>query len=283
MDNIFQYAFMQRAFVVAAIIAVIAPCIGVSIVLKRLSAIGDATSHSALAGIAFGLLLGINPILGAVMFSIFAVIGIEVFRKSFRVENHWKRTIFRKSFGKYSEIATVVVMSAGIGLTAVLSGFITNGSTNINSFLFGSIVAITDFELYLTIGLGIAVIITSILLYKELFFVTFDEEAAKLAGVPVGGINLVLMLLTAVTVSVASRIVGALMISSLLVIPVAAAMMIAKSYKQTIWWSIAFAEFFTVAGLFISYYLDLRPGGTIVLLGVVFLIVIMVCTSKRRR
>ena len=266
MDNIFQYAFMQRAFVVAAIIAVIAPCIGVSIVLKRLSAIGDATSHSALAGIAFGLLLGINPILGAVMFSIFAVIGIEV---------------FRKSFGKYSEIATVVVMSAGIGLTAVLSGFITNGSTNINSFLFGSIVAINDFELYLTIGLGIAVIITSILLYKELFFVTFDEEAAKLAGVPVGGINLVLMLLTAV--SVASRIVGALMISSLLVIPVAAAMMIAKSYKQTIWWSIAFAEFFTVAGLFISYYLDLRPGGTIVLLGVVFLIVIMACTSKRRR
>ena len=266
MDNIFQYAFMQRAFVVAAIIAVIAPCIGVSIVLKRLSAIGDATSHSALAGIAFGLLLGINPILGAVMFSIFAVIGIEV---------------FRKSFGKYSEIATVVVMSAGIGLTAVLSGFITNGSTNINSFLFGSIVAINDFELYLTIGLGIAVIITSILLYKELFFVTFDEEAAKLAGVPVGGINLVLMLLTAVTV--ASRIVGALMISSLLVIPVAAAMMIAKSYKQTIWWSIAFAEFFTVAGLFISYYLDLRPGGTIVLLGVVFLIVIMACTSKRRR
>lgn len=268
MDNIFQYVFMQRAFVVAAIIAVIAPCIGVSIVLKRLSAIGDATSHSALAGIAFGLLIGINPILGAVMFSIFAVIGIEV---------------FRKSFGKYSEIATVVVMSAGIGLTAVLSGFITNGSTNINSFLFGSIVAITDFELYLTIGLGIAVIITSILLYKELFFVTFDEEAAKLAGVPVGGINLVLMLLTAVTVSVASRIVGALMISSLLVIPVAAAMMIAKSYKQTIWWSIAFAEFFTVAGLFISYYLDLRPGGTIVLLGVVFLIVIMACTSKRRR
>ena len=174
-------------------------------------------------------------------------------------------------------------MSAGIGLTAVLSGFITNGSTNINSFLFGSIVAINDFELYLTIGLGIAVIITSILLYKELFFVTFDEEAAKLAGVPVGGINLVLMLLTAVTVSVASRIVGALMISSLLVIPVAAAMMIAKSYKQTIWWSIAFAEFFTVAGLFISYYLDLRPGGSIVLLGVVFLIVIMVCTSKRRR
>ena len=149
--------------------------------------------------------------------------------------------------------------------------------------MFGSIVAITDFELYLTIGLGIAVIITSILLYKELFFVTFDEEAAKLAGVPVGGINLVLMLLTAVTVSVASRIVGALMISSLLVIPVAAAMMIAKSYKQTIWWSIAFAEFSLLPDYSYRTILTSGPGGTIVLLGVVFLIVIIACTSKRRR
>ncbi len=268
MDNIFQYDFMRRAFLVAAIIAVIAPCIGITIVLKRLSAIGDATSHSALAGIAFGLMFGINPILGAVIFSIFAVLGIEA---------------LRKAFGSYSEIATVVVMSAGIGLTAVLSGFITNGSTNLNSFLFGSIVAISDFELYLTIGLGIAVIAISFLLYKELFFVTFDEEAARLAGVPAGGINLVIMLLTAVTVSVASRIVGALMISSLLVIPVAAAMMIGKSYKQTMALSVAFAEIFTVSGLFISYYMDLRPGGTIVLIGVIFLICAALITAKRRR
>ncbi len=249
-------------------IAVIAPCIGVSIVLKRLSAIGDATSHSALAGIAAGLAFGFNPILGAVLFSLFAVMGIEG---------------LRKAFGKYSEIATVVVMSAGIGLTAVLQKFIKNGSANLNSFLFGSILGISDFELYLTIGLGVAVIIVSVLLYKELFYVTFDEEAAKLAGVPVKGINMVLMILTAVTVSVASRIVGALMISSLLVIPVAASMMIAKSYKQTLWLSIVFAEVSTVAGLFISYYCDLPPGGTIVLLGVVILIAVTAVTIKRRK
>lgn len=266
--EIFQYDFMRRAFVTAVIIAVIAPCIGTSIVLKRLSAIGDATSHSALAGIALGLVLGVNPILGAVLFSVIAVLGIEA---------------LRKIFGRYSEIATVVVMSAGIGLTAVLSGLIKNGSSNLNSFLFGSIVAITDFEMYLTIGLGIAVIIVSVLLYRELFFVTFDEEAARLAGVPVGGINFVLMLLTAITVSVASRIVGALMISSLLVIPVASAMLIAKSYKQTICLSVVFAEVFTLAGLFISYYADLRPGGTIVLIGVVFLLVTAVVSRNRRR
>lgn len=268
MLEIFSYDFMLRAFFTAAIIAVIAPCIGTTIVLKRLSAIGDATSHSALAGIAFGLMIGINPILDAVLFSLFAVLGIEA---------------FRKTFGEYSEIATVVVMSAGIGLTAVLSGFIKNGSANLNSFMFGSIVAISDFEMWLTVGLGVAVIAVSLILHKELFFVTFDEEAAKLAGVKTGRINFIIMLLTAVTVSLASRIVGALMISSLLVIPVAAAMMVAKSYKQTIGFSIVFAEVFTIGGLFASYYLDLRPGGTIVLIGVIILIIAAAATHNRRR
>lgn len=258
---------MQRAFIVAGIIAVIAPCIGVPIVLKRLSSIGDATSHSALAGITFGLLIGINPILGAVVFSVLAVLGIELLRRVFQ---------------RYSEIGTAVVMSAGIGLTAVLSGFITDGSANINSFLFGSIVAITDFEMYLTAVLGIAVIVVSVLLYKELFFVTFDEEAAKLSGVPVGRINFVIMIITAITVSVASRIVGALMISSLIVIPVATSMLIAKSYKQTVWLSILIAELVTVFGLFASYYLNLRPGGAIVLLSVIVLLV-TACIARKKR
>lgn len=266
MDNIFAFEFMRRAFVVAALIAVIAPCIGVPIVLKRLSAIGDAASHSALAGIAFGLVFNINPILGAVLFAAIAVLGIE---------------LFRRKFSKFPEIATVIIMSAGIGLTAVLSGFISNGSDNLNSFLFGSIVAISDFELYLTIGLAAAVIIVSMLLYKEIFYITFDEEAVMLSGVPVKSINIIIMLLTAVTVSVASRIVGALMISSLLVIPAASAMLIAKSYKHTLAAAIAFAEFFTIAGLVISYYLDLRPGGTIVLLGVIVLSVIVLVRREK--
>lgn len=268
MENIFVYEFMRRAFFAAVIIALIAPLIGTTIVLKRLSAIGDATSHSALGGIAFGLMIGINPILGAILFSLFAVIGIEG---------------LRKTFGDYSEIATVVVMSAGIGLTAVLSGFIKNGGSDLNSFMFGSIVAISDFEIWLTLILGIVVIILTSLFHKEIFYVTFDEEGAKLAGVKTGRINFLIMLMTAVTVSLASRIVGALMISSLLVIPVAAAMMTARSYKQTIIYSIFFAEAFTIGGLFLSYYADLRPGGTIVLLGVAVLVVLAVLTRNRRR
>lgn len=258
MDSIFSHSFMIRAFISAALIALSAPCIGLPIVLKRFSAIGDASSHSALGGIAFGLLIGINPILGAVLFSIAAVLSIEA---------------LRKKFGTYSEIATVVIMSAGIGLTAVLSGFIKNGSANINSFMFGSIVAISDFELLLTVILSALVVIITLSLYKEIYALTFDEEAAALCGIPVKAVNFVLMLLTAVTVSVASRIVGALMISSLLVIPAAAAMLIAKSYKSTLIYSILFAELFTISGLFASYYLDLRPGGTIVLIGTAVLVI----------
>ena len=267
MDNIFAYDFMRRAFVAAALIAVIAPCIGVVIVLKRLSNIGDATSHSALGGIAIGLVLGINPVLGAVIASVAAVLLIELIRRLFK---------------NYSEIATAVVMSAGIGLTAVFSGFIKSGGQNLSSFMFGSIVAISDFELYFTIALSIAVALVSFLLYKELFYITFDEESAGIAGVPVRAINLIFMVLTAVTVSAASRTVGALMISSLIVLPVACGMMTARSYRQTLWLSVLFAEIFTIGGLFISYYCDLKPGGTIVLLGVVFLLIIMAVTRNRK-
>ncbi len=267
MDNIFVYEFMRRAFLAAALIGVTAPCIGSVIVLKRLSNIGDATSHSALGGIATGLALGINPILGAVIFSVLAVLSIEGFRKLFK---------------DYSEIATTVVMSVGIGLTAVISGFIKSGGQNINSFMFGSIVAVSDFELIMTVVLSVAVAAVAYLLYKELFFITFDEEAAGIAGIPVKRINVVFMLLTAVTVAVASRIVGALMISSLLVLPVATAMMTAKSYKGMIWQSIAYAEVFTLGGLVISYYMDLKPGGTIVLLGAATLTAVAAATKGKK-
>ena len=264
MIDIFSYPFMIKAFIVAIMIGIIAPCIGTTLVLKRLSAIGDATSHFALAGICTGLLLNINPILGAVIFSVFAVLGIESLRGLLK---------------SYSEIAPVVVMSTGIGLSALLSGFV-KSSSDLNGFLFGSIVSISDFELYITLILGVIVIVVSRLLYKELFFIAFDEEAAYLSGMPVKAINFTIMLLTALTVAAASRAVGALMVSSLLVIPVACAMSVAKSYASMFKISIVLALCFTLTGLVLSFYLDLRPSGTIVLLGVITLIVLLLKGKK---
>lgn len=260
MLDIFQYDFMQKAFIIGIFIAAITPCIGVVVVLKRLSMIGDSLSHNSLAGVAAGLAFGINPVLGAVIFSIAAAFSIEM---------------IRKSFPKYAEIAIAVIMSTGIGLAGILSGFVKN-SSSFNSFLFGSIVAVSSLELLMVIILSLCVIITVILLYKELFYITFDEESAKLCGIPVKTINFIFTLLTAVTVSISARTVGALVVSSLMVLPVACALQIAKSYRQTFIYSIVFSEFSTISGLFISYYADLKPGGTIVIINVIILICLLI-------
>ncbi|NLO38571.1 MAG: metal ABC transporter permease [Ruminiclostridium sp.] len=256
MLEILGYDFMINAFIVGILIAIIIPCIGIVVVLKRLSTIGDALSHSSLAGVAAGLVVGINPILGAVVFAVIAALGIE------RI---------RKSIPKYGEISTAVITSVGVGLAAIFSGFVKSG--NFNSFLFGSLVAISPFELYLVVGLSTVVLALFAFLFKALFYMTFDEESAKLAGIPVKLVGTVFTILTAVTISISARVVGALVVSSMMVLPVAAAMQIAKSYKQTVWYSVLFSVIFVVIGLFVSFYWDLKPGGTIVMTGVITLVV----------
>lgn len=267
MPEIFQYDFMQKAFVTGILIAIITPCIGVMVVLKRLSMIGDSLSHSSLAGVAAGLIAGVNPIFGAMVFSVAAAFSIEK---------------VRKSFSRYSEIAIAVIMSTGIGLAGIFSGFVKNGAS-FSSFLFGSIVAISDFELIMVIVLSSVVILASVLLFKELFFMAFDEESAKLAGIPAGAINFIFTLLTAVTISISARTVGTLVVSSLMVLPVAAAIQLAKSYRQTMAYSIAFALISMISGLFISFYADLKPGGTIVLVSVLLLVCVLLYTNIVKR
>lgn len=264
MLEIFQYDFMINAFIAGILIAVIIPCIGVVVVLKRLSTIGDALSHTSLAGVAAGLALGVNPIIAAVIFAVIAALGIE------RI---------RKSIPKYGEISTSVIMSVGVGLAAIFSGFVK--SANFNSFLFGSLVAISSFELYLVVGLSVVVLALFFILFKALFYMTFDEESAKLAGIPVRLVGTVFTILTAVAVSISARIVGALVVSSMMVLPVAVAMQIAKSYKQTVCCSVLFSILFVTAGLFLSYYLDLKPGGTIVMTGVITLVITLLIKALK--
>ena len=256
---IFEYSFMRRAFAVGILLAIIVPCIGIIVVLKRLSMIGDALSHSSLAGIAAGLVFNINPVLGALIASLISAFSIE---------------FIRKKIPKFSEMSIAIIMSAGVGLAGVLSGFVKD-SAAFNSFLFGSIVAISDFELYMVLGISIIVVFAFIFLYKELMYIAFDEQGAKLAGIPVRTVNFIFTILTAFTVSIAARTVGALIVSSMMVVPVACSMRYAKSYKQTVLLSILFAVIFTIIGLTLSYYVGLKPGGTIVLSGVIFLIISM--------
>ena len=149
----FEYAFMRRAFAVGLLLGIIMPCIGVMIVLKRLSMLGDALSHTSLAGVAAGLLLDIDPVLGATTACVAAAFGIEV---------------IRKKIPQYAELSIAVMLSAGVGLAGVLSGFVQNAA-GFNSFLFGSIVAITPGELTATAVISVLVLTAFVLLYTELF------------------------------------------------------------------------------------------------------------------
>lgn len=264
--EVFQYSFMNRAFLVGALIAIIAPIIGVIVVLKRYSMIGDALSHNTLAGVTAAIVANINPIVGAFIFDILSALTIERIKKYFL---------------SYNEVAISIIMSIGLGLAGVLSGFIKDNSL-LNVFLFGSIVAISNFELYLIIGLSVAVILTIAFLYRDLFYITFDEEGAKLSGIKVDGINFIFMLLTAVTVAISARTVGTLVISSLMTIPAAAAMRISKSFKTTLFYSIVYAMISVLTGIFVSFYFDLKPGGTIVLVSVMLLLVTIGMTRENK-
>ena len=250
--RIFEYLFMQRAFVVGILLAAVVPCVGMVVVCKRLSMIGDALSHTSLAGVAAGLLLGVNPVAGAAAACVAASFGIEA---------------IRRKLPRYSEMSISIIMSAGIGLAGVLSGFVKN-SANFNSFLFGSIVAISDAEMISVIVVSVVVLALFLLLYKELFYISLDERSARLAGVPVGVVNFIFTIMIAVTVSVAARTVGALM--------VACAMQLGKNFKQTVWYAVGLNVLFMIIGLFAAFYLGLKPGGTIVLVGVAALLIIFI-------
>lgn len=261
--EIFEYDFMRKAFLVGIMLAVIIPCIGVVVVLKRLSMIGDAISHTSLAGVTFGLVFNINPIVASIIFCILSALSIE---------------FIRKKISKYGEMSISIIMSLSIGVAGLLSGFVANNS-NFNSFLFGSIVAISDFELKLVILISSISILIFIFLYKEIFYITFNERLAKLSGVPVNRINFIFTILTAITVSISARAVGALIVSSMMVVPVACSMQIANSYKKTIIFAVLFNLFFTILGIFISYYQGLKPGATIVLISIITFIVIILLKS----
>jgi zinc transport system permease protein len=214
--------------------------------------------------VAAGLIMGANPILGAVVACTLAALGIEA---------------IRKRIPRYAELSIAIVMSAGVGLAGVLSGFV-KSAANFNSFLFGSIVAISDFELWMTVAIGALVLAGFLVFYRELFFIALDERSARLAGVPVQAVNALFTILTAITVSVAARTVGALIVSSLMVIPVACAMQVSRSYRQTVIYGVLFALLFMMVGLFAAYYLGLRPGGAVVLTGVICLVALF--AIKRR-
>jgi zinc transport system permease protein len=231
-------------------IAVIAPLIGNFLVIRRLSLIADTLAHIALAGIGLGLLLGAQPLLVTVVVTTAAALMIE-----------WLRS--RRQLP--AEAVLAMFLPGGLALAVVLISLANGFNANLFSYLFGSITTVRPEELWLILGLGAAVLVAVAALYRPLLYASFDEDSARVDGVRVGLVNSVLIVLTAVTVTLAMRVVGILLIGALMVIPAVTAMQLARSFRQSLVLSIIIAVISVLAGLFGAYYLNLPAGASIVL------------------
>src|SRR3989338_529016 len=249
--DIFQYSFIVRGLEAGVIIAIIAPLIGIFLVLRRYSLIADTLSHVSLAGIAISLLLGLNPIITALATTIIASLGIEKLRTSRKI---------------YGETALALFLSGSLALAVVILSLAHGFNANLFNYLFGSIVTVTAKDIYIILSLGTVVAVILALFYKELVYITFDEDSAKVNGIPVKLINTILIMLTAITISLAIPIIGVLLIAALIVIPVVTALQLKKSFTQTIIYAEIISIFSVIAGIIASFYFNLSTGGTIVLL-----------------
>nr|WP_269446777.1 metal ABC transporter permease [Fictibacillus phosphorivorans] len=259
-----KYEFLQNAFLTGIMVGLLAPVLGVFIVVRRQALIADALSHITLAGIAANLLLGkwssffaaANPIYLGMAFSVGGAIFIEQLRKVYK---------------HYEELAIPIIMSAGIGLSVIFISMADGFNTDLFNYLFGSIIAVKKSDVWTVFAILIVVLLFVFFMYKELFVLSFDEEQGKLSGIRSSWILVAFMAITALVIAASMKIVGILLVSALMTLPVAASIRIAKGFKQAIWLSVLFGEIAVISGMFLSYYLDLASGGTIVLCLVVIL------------
>lgn len=259
--DVFGYAFMQKGLIAGAAIAIICSLMGIFLVLRRYSLFGDALSHMAFGGISLGLFSGIYPLWTAYAVSILGALGMTKLRKSTKISGD-------------AAIAVLLVSGFGIGvlLISATGGF----SVDLFSFLFGSILLISNEDTILILGISAGVVASLVLLRKQLLHFTFDEEQAKVGGLNVDRLNYIFVIIAGITVITSMRLVGILLISALIVLPNITSMLLGKGFKQTVIASMSISVFSVVFGIVLSYYLDLAPSGTIVMISVAILVATLV-------
>lgn len=274
--NLLEYEFLRNTFITGIIIGFIGPLLGAFIVVRRLSLIADALSHVTLAGIAFGLflekktgILWVTPFYTGLGFSVIGSVFIEK---------------LRRVYVAFQELAIPIILSAGVGLSVIFISLANGFNADLYNYLFGSVSAVSRQDLYTIIAIAIIVCLVVFLIYKELFLLSFDEEQAVVTGIHAKRIHFIFIVLTALVIAASIRIVGVLLVSALMTLPVASSIRIAKGFKQTIIYSIIYGEAAVIAGLISGYYLEIPPGGTIVMLLILLLIgTILVNKLKRHR
>ncbi|MFF2090271.1 metal ABC transporter permease [Paenibacillus sp. NPDC058174] len=252
--------FFQRALIGGVLIGITAPLIGIFLVLRRLSMIGDTLSHVSIAGVALGFLIGVYPVAVGLLFAIAASFAIEKLRKAYKT---------------YAELSIAIIMSGGVALASILFTLGKGFNVNVNGYLFGSIYTLGNIDIVTIAIVTVVVLVAMRTQVKELFLLTFDEDAAAVSGLPVRFYNVMISVLTALVISASIKIVGALLVSALLTIPAACSLIIARSFRQTIFAVVIIGELAVVFGLLIAGVWNLAPGGTIVLLLIAILLVLI--------
>jgi zinc transport system permease protein len=256
---------MVRALIAGLIIGLVSPLIGTFLVSKRYALMADTLSHVCLAGVAIGLLTKIYPLYSAIIVAVLAAIVIQKLAKDKKITSDATLSLF---------------LSGGLALATVIISIARGFNADLFSYLFGSITTVSQADVWTTAILGLVISLLTVFLYKEFMYTSFDEESAKVSGVPSNFVTYTFIILTAVTIAISVRIVGVLLVSALMVIPVLCASQIARSFKQTVFYAVLFSSFFVLTGLILSFYLNLAAGGTIVLFAIICFVFVKILNSK---
>ena len=257
----FQYDFMQRAFLAGIITAIICPVIGSFVVVRRQSLIGDGLGHIAFAGVTGGYMLGIYPVLGAFILTMLGAVGIEY---------------VRRKHAQFADMGLAIFFYSCLAMAIIFSTITRMPSAGLLSFLFGSIITVSVVDVFIITGCGVLVLAVVYFLFDKMMLMALDEDIANVAGINTSMINMIFSLLTATVIVVGMTVVGILLVSALMIVPVATAHLLRVGFKATMGWAISFSVLSVIVGLTSSFYLDIAPGGTIVMTAIIVYVVTMV-------
>jgi len=267
--EILSYGFIQRALIAGTLIAVLCSVLGVFLVLRRLSLIGDGLAHVTFGSVALSLIMGFSSAyvtIAAIPLVLLSSLGILKLTEKARI---------------YGDSAIGIVSSLGIACGIILASVAGGFNVDLFSYLFGNILAIGNADMAVAAALFVIVLLAVGFFYRDLFAITFDEDLAKCSGVRTSTINTVLVLLTALTVVLAMKVVGIMLISALLILPAVSALQVARSFLSTIFASCGFAMVSVITGIFGSFIMNLPTGGSIVIVN--FILFVMAFSWKYAR
>jgi zinc transport system permease protein len=268
--EVLEFGFMQRALIAGIAVAITSSVVGLFLVLRRNSLFGDALSHAAFGGIAIGLATNIYPLWTGLTLSILGAVGITKLRQSTNIP---------------ADATVAILLSSGLALGILLISVSGGFTLDLFSFLFGSIMVVSIEDTLAILAMTGIILSIIILLYRKLMYITFDEEQARVSGLPISKLNYLFIILASAAVIVSMRLVGILLVSSLLVIPNVTALLFNKGFKKTALISVSISIFSVVMGIAISYAVNLAPAGTIVIVSTTMFLIVLAARhySKKKQ